>query len=97
MIIASNPPCLNASSISPKVKAHIKTPDPKAIIAAIIFWLNFKVVPNITPRIKEKPVRNAYNKIFVVINKLCSNGFICNHMHRMAGNTEGFNNHHVSP
>jgi hypothetical protein len=55
------------------------------------------VVPNITPRIKEKPVRNAYNKIFAVINKLCSNGYICNHMHRMAANTEGFNKPHVSP
>jgi hypothetical protein len=26
------------------------------------------VVPSITPRIKEKPVRNAYNKTCVVIS-----------------------------
>jgi hypothetical protein len=68
MMIASNPPCLNASSISPKVKAHIKTPEPKAIMAAIIFWLIFRVVPIITPRIKEKPVREAYKKTVAILN-----------------------------
>jgi hypothetical protein len=67
-MIASNPPCLNASSISPKVKAHIKTPEPKAIMAAMTFWLIFRVVPIITPRIKEKPVREAYKKTVAILN-----------------------------
>jgi len=37
-------------------------------MAAMTFWLIFSVVPIITPRIKEKPVREAYKKTFAILN-----------------------------
>lgn len=53
-------------SINPKVKAHIITPEPKAIIAAIIFLLILNEVPIITPKINEKPAKNANNITFAI-------------------------------
>jgi hypothetical protein len=37
-------------------------------MAAIIFWLIFRVVPMMTPRIKEKPVRDAYHRTVVILS-----------------------------
>jgi len=58
--MASNPPCLKASSIKPNVRAQINTPEPKAIIAAMTLWLILNIVPIITPRINENPAKNEY-------------------------------------